>query len=127
MNEAEQRIKARMLGRDRFREMADLSIESLDGPGREGFWREALAMSASVVGDKADINEPMSEAESGLMDLDKVGYDWPAARAFAGITHEPEQDARLAPNFRNVSWVKSGATHANPRVGKFSLWIKKES
>ncbi len=60
-------------------------------------------------------------------DCQYFDYDWPAALKFAGVTGKPEQDARFAANLRNVQWVKKGDyTHANPRVGKFCLWILKQ-
>lgn len=48
-------------------------------------------------------------------------YDRAAAEAFAGVS--PDRDPRYAKNKRRVSYVRSGALEANPRVGTPCIWI----
>lgn len=52
-------------------------------------------------------------------------YDYEAARAFAGVD-KPGSDPRLwKMEKQNVSYIRKGATYAEPRRGQRVLWVKR--
>lgn len=51
-------------------------------------------------------------------------YDYEAAQAFAGVD-QPGADPRVARVPLRLSYVKTGATEANPRVGRMVLWVRR--
>ena len=80
--------------------------------------KHRLAIVPGILGTVYGVN---AEGEARYFD-----YDREAAYAFAGLTAD-SVDVRYAKPRGRYSYVRSGATDANPRPGTKCLWVLRES